>query len=129
MTTVSVSPLPHLLPDEPQHLLMTWAQVVTTDDVRDGFRAIMAALNASQQPLFVVVDIRSNPRFPVTITIAEAIDPYRHEHLEAWLIVGQNFLAQSIERVLATMAKRKNVYWFDTLEDAVQYIKLHQPNE
>lgn len=125
MPSVTVVPLPNLPPDAPIHLLMTWQQAVLANDVREAFRHILDVLNKSHHPVFVVVDIRSNPRFPVTQTIAEGIEPYRYENLAAWLIVGQNLLAKSIERVLTTITHRHAVRWFDTFDDALGFVEAH----
>lgn len=123
MPSVTVTRLPNLSAHAPVHLLMTWEQAVIADDVREAFRIITDVLNKSHHPVFVVVDIRSKPRFPITQTISEAIEPYRHDNLAAWLVVGNNLLAKSIERVLATITHRRAVHWFDTLDAAVAFIE------
>lgn len=122
MKTVTVEPLA----EKPEHLLMTWQSHVEIDDMREAFRAITKALDESGKPRYVVVDIRANPRFPVTQTVTEAMEPYSHPNMAGWLIVGQNFLARSIERVLSAITRKHNVHWFTTLEDAIAYIKTYE---
>lgn len=122
MATITVQPLSA----HPHHVLMTWEQHILINDVREAFRSILQMLNEADHPVFVVVDIRSNPRFPVTQTIAEAIEPYRHERAIGWLIVGHNLLARSIERVLAAITQRHVVTWFADLESAINHIENHQ---
>ncbi len=118
MPTVDVQPLPNY-----PALKMTWQQQVAPADVVAAFQAITTALNASDQPMFVIVDLLSNPQFPLVTTIHEALTPYRHPHLQEWLVVGSNWMAQAVEGALSKITKQKNVRWFSSEADAVDYLQ------
>ena len=92
-------------------------------DVTDAFKDINHLLNISSEPLFVIVDIRSNPNFPLSATLNGALfGPYRNPVLREWLIIGSNPLAHMIERILSEVTGRKNVRWFTTDADANAYV-------
>jgi hypothetical protein len=116
------------LKDHDNAVLMTWQRQVQTEDVKVAFSQIMDHLKQKQTPLYVVVDILRNPNFPVGTTITAALlGPYRHPDLAAWLVVGSNWMAKSIERALANVTGRKNVLWFDTMEAALRHLADQTP--
>jgi hypothetical protein len=107
----------------PYGLLMKWLQEVRVGDVTRAFEHINAILDASDVPMYVIVDILSKPKFPMSETIFSALrGPYRHENLTAWLIVGENRMARMIESVLSNITRRKNVEWFESLQAALAHI-------
>jgi len=105
-------------------ILMAWAKVVTHLDVKEAFKEVDAILNKAEQEMFVVVDISTNPNFPITATVTGALfGPYRNPKLREWLIVGSNAMAHSIERTLANITGRSNVRWFTTQAEAYVYVE------
>ena len=106
---------------------MNWQNRVREQDVRIAFEKINLVLNGHGQPLYVVVDIRANPNFPLNATITGALfGPFRNPLLQAWLIIGMNPLARIIERTLKSVTGRSNVFWFS--DDAEVQAYLEQQN-
>lgn len=120
-TTVDVQPL-----DVYQGLKMIWQQKVDDADVRTAFRTIMRTLNDAQVPIVVVVDLRADPKFPLRATLEEGRGPYKHPMLEEWLIIGSNWTARAIERTLTSLTGRKNVRWFNTEAEVMDYLSRKQ---
>jgi hypothetical protein len=116
--TVDVQPIKYL-----PALKMIWQHKVVDKDVITAFESITTALNNSKDPLYVVVDLLNNPNFPLMVTIQNALEPYRHPQLQEWLIVGSNWMARTIEGTLSKITRHKNVRWFDTEDDALNYLK------
>ena len=103
---------------------MTWQHQVIYNDVRDAFHSINFTLNASTEPMYVVVDITSNPNFPLNATITEAAaGPYRNPKLKEWLIIGSSGLARIIEQILSSLTGRRNVRWFKTEAEVMAYLE------
>lgn len=109
-------------------ILMTWQHRVDKSDVVRAFHKINQTLNEAAAPVYVVVDITNNPRFPLRETINSALwGPYRNPKLKAWLIIGSNPTARAIERSLSGVTKRKNVFWFQSFEEVQRYLEA-QPD-
>lgn len=117
MPTVSVEPI-----EGYPALKMIWQHDVVEADVAPAFARISAALDATNRPLYIVVDLLSNPRFPIMTTVQEALSPYRDPMLKEWLIVGSNWMAKAIEGTLARITRHKNVRWFKTETEALAYL-------
>ncbi len=98
---------------------MTWQRSIAPTDVRAAFQQIVAFMEESEQPVHVVVDITSNPRFPLLDTIYGALVPFRHRNMGFWLIIGSNRLAYTIERSLVSLTGHAIVRWLETEEDAL----------
>jgi len=115
--TVAVQPL-----DGYQNtLLMTWQKIIHPPDVRTAFEAICGKLKSGSGPVYVVVDLLCDPKFPLSETMMSAVNCYANPLLGAWLIVGGNRSARAIESFLARVTRRQNVFWFETLEEALSY--------
>jgi hypothetical protein len=115
--TVSVEPI-----EGYPALKMIWQHDVIEADVAPAFAKISAALDATNRPLYVVVDLLSSPRFPIMTTVQEALAPYRDPMLKEWLVVGSNWMAKAIESTLARITRHKNVRWFKTEAEALAYL-------
>lgn len=103
---------------------MVWEQRVIVDDVGPAFMAIVEMLDASDEPLFVLVDITSRPLFPLAETMTQALaGPYRHPGLLEWLVVGGTSQARIIEEFLSRVTGRENVRWFHSEEAALMHIE------
>ena len=117
IATVSVDPI-----ESYPALKMTWQHTILDPDVAPAFRKIMAALDATKRPIYVVVDILSNPRFPMMVTVQEALPCYRDPMLKEWLIIGSNPMARAIEGTLAPITRHKIVRWFANYAEAIAYL-------
>ncbi|MBZ0287419.1 MAG: hypothetical protein K8I30_07380 [Anaerolineae bacterium] len=118
ISTVSVEPVENY-----PALKMTWEHTVIEADVAPAFRKIMNALDATNRPIYIIVDLLRNPRFPMMVTVQEALPCYRDPMLKEWLIVGSNWMAKAIEGTLARITRHKNVRWFNTAADAMAYLQ------
>ena len=108
---------------------MTWASRVNDNDVKQSFKEIDKILSAAAHPMFVVVDITSNPNFPITATLTGALfGPHRNPKLREWLIIGSNTAAHFIERTLSGATGRIIVRWFETEAQVSAYIQQVRDN-
>ena len=64
--------------------------------------------------MFVIVDIRCDPKFPVTATLSGALfGPQSNKKLRGWLVIGTSVTARFIDRTLVGATGRSLVEWFD----------------
>lgn len=120
--TVTVEPL-----SAENVLRMTWQKWVTEEDVYAAFKIITTALVESQNDLFVIVDLRNNPNFPLNATVTGALyGPYRNPRLKEWLIIGSNSTARLIARLLNSISRRDNIHWFNSEDEALAYLATLQ---
>jgi hypothetical protein len=119
LATVRVEPL-----EGKNALKMIWQRQVIEQDVREAFQVINTCLNEADGQMWVMVDLLSNPNFPLGATIQGALcGPYRNPKLREWLIIGSNPLARVIARTLAGVTGKSNVRWFDTEADGLAYLE------
>ncbi|MGQ9910554.1 MAG: hypothetical protein ACUVS2_17135 [Candidatus Flexifilum sp.] len=114
-----------IVPLEPDRrgLIMIWQREVDRADVTAAFRDLMARLDQATQSLYVIVDLRADPRFPLLETFRGALNgPFRHPMLAEWLVVGANSVARSIGSTLVSISGRDNIRWFTTVEEALVYL-------
>lgn len=106
---------------------MTWDHLVKAEHVLESFREITRLLEKMGPGTYVIVDLLTNPKYPLTATINGALfGPFRDPRLQAWLIVGvNNPLARMVEHTLKSVSGRSNVHWFDTEAQALAYITKH----
>jgi hypothetical protein len=124
MPTVTTQPM-----DGCRALLMKWERQPNKDDVRAAFVDMTALLNARQHPHWVIVDIMADPVFPLTETIAGAFwGPSRSPALAEWLVVGSSPTAQLIGSTLTRIARRDNIRWFATHDEALDYLRRAETN-
>ncbi len=109
---------------------MIWPRHVAPGAVRDAFNQITRYLNQNDCPIHVIVDIRSEPNFPVVETAVHALaGPQRHANLAGWLVVGSSPAARKIEGLLTQVTRKETVQWFDTEEEALEAARaLKQKN-
>lgn len=102
---------------------MTWSNKVTDADVKQSFKEINNLLTVADHPVFVIVDILADPKFPIAATLTGALfGPYRNANLREWLIVGSNNTARFIERTLSSTTGRVIVRWFANEAEVNAYI-------
>lgn len=123
MATVSVTSIENY-----PALLMSWENLVSDIDVVRAFRTITQHLEASVQPLDIVVDLTTRPDMPIGTTMKEALfGPYRNSKTNEWLIIGRHSGGKIIDRILGGTTERRNVRWFTDHESAYAYLaKKHQ---
>ncbi len=104
-------------------ILMQWEHEISREDVRPAFQSICEILDASPIPIFVVVDISSNPQFPAIETVNGAMSgPARHPKLKGWLVIGKNTLAQVIGRTISSLTGSSNIHWFDDYDQMRSFL-------
>lgn len=104
--------------------MLWWAHAVRREDVVQAFRDLNAILNAASDPIYVFVDLRERPNFPLGDTLRGALDgPFRHPKLKEWLVIGSSPMAHTIGRMLSSITRRHNIKWFNTEQDAINYLK------
>src|SRR5262245_1565121 len=82
-------------------LKMTWQGHVTTADVAIAFRRVADALDSADQPMYVIVDLLSNPQFPTMNAVHETLPSLQNTRLKQWLVVGSSWMAKSLEGAIA----------------------------
>jgi hypothetical protein len=108
------------------YLKMTWPHHIDDIEVKMAFQKIAEVLEQASEPLYVVVDVRQNPRFPLKATLAEARSVHVHPRLRGWLVIGSNWLARAIDRTLSSLTRRKSVQWFDSEDAVIAYLQAEQ---
>ncbi len=106
----------------PHVVRIDWAKQAEAKDIRVAFHALAHHVERATQPLTVIIVFEKNPRFPMSLTVLEALPLYQNERLGAWLVVGGNSLAKAIEATLYHMTRRDIVHWFDTEDEAMAYL-------
>ncbi len=97
-----------------QAVKMVWMKYPSREDVSLAFKQVSTLLTESPQPMYVIVDIRCDPRFPVTATLTGALfGPQSNKNLRGWLVVGTSVTARFIDRTLSGATGRSLVNWFD----------------
>jgi hypothetical protein len=121
-TTISVE----ALDDEPA-IKMIWQCQVTYTDLKAAFATINKILNESPTPMYVVVDITSHPKLPLSATVTEAAaGSYRNPKLIEWLVIGPDGMARLIASLLGSLTGRSNVQWFHSEAEILAYIEEHR---
>lgn len=106
---------------------MTWQHMVKIDDLQPAFQQVTKALNVSSERMYVIVDLRSDPNFPIVDTVMGALrGPFRNPNLEEWLVICGNRAARMIGNMLTKATRRENIRWFDTIESAMTYLDTKQ---
>jgi hypothetical protein len=108
-------------------LVMLWEHDIRTEEVQPAFDTITAHLNATDTPMYVLVDLLQDPQFPLLETISGALwGPFRNPMLKEWLVIGSNNLARVIARMLMNATRRKNIRWFKSYDEARTYMQKTQ---
>lgn len=105
---------------------MTWGQRPAVKDIRRAFEEVVDYLEERVDPVYVIIDITSNPHFPIVSTVQAAMPAFRNEMLRAWLVIGSNSLAQVIEGILSGVTKRRNVHWFANEDEMLAFVAEHE---
>jgi hypothetical protein len=103
-------------------LKIIWRNSLRDAEVIHSFGEIKNALAKADQPIFIVFDLTANPTYPLLTTVHEALPAYRNDKLKEWLLIGNNWMARTIEGTLAKMTGKKNVRWFKSEADVLVYM-------
>ncbi|PJF22977.1 MAG: hypothetical protein CUN56_03280 [Phototrophicales bacterium] len=104
---------------------MNWDANPDENDVRLAFIQIEERLNNSQKPVDIIVDITSNPRFPMRTTINGAARVNQHSMMGDWVVIGGNRAAQLIARSMNLFGKN-NIYWYQTETEAFNHFEQNR---
>jgi hypothetical protein len=117
--------------ERPPAVRLVWMSGVDGSDLRAALGDLAAHLDDSEQPHYVIMDIRRDPRFPLADTVLDAlVGPFRHEKLLEWLIVGDSPAAREAECELQRLTGQGGLRWFDTHYDTLAYLnRQSQPGE
>ena len=108
-------------------LKMIWGPQVEEHDIAVAFRSIASTLKKSEYPIDVIVDISSNPHFPMQTVISEALSgPFNYPHMGTWVVVGTSRAAHIVSNVLNRLSGQEKVFRFSTQEEALSHLAAHQ---
>jgi len=106
-------------------LQMTWGPQVEEHDIAVAFRTIASFLKQSTQRIDVIVDISSNPHFPMQTVISETLGgPFNHPQMGMWVVVGVSRAAHIVANVLSRLGSRDRVFRFATQQEALSYLAV-----
>jgi hypothetical protein len=109
--------------EQPPAVKLVWMNGVDGSDLRAALRDLAAHLDGTQQPHYVIMDIRRDPRFPLADTVLDAlVGLFQHEKRLEWLMVGDSPAAREAECELLRRTGRGGVRWFDTHYDTLAYL-------
>ena len=101
-------------------LWMIWDRWPAEAAVTRACESMVAHMDAADQPVHVLVDLRSNPNFPMRVTVMDVLEgPARHCKMGDWLVIGANRLAKVIGSVVSRVTRRENIRWYDTEEQTL----------
>ena len=103
---------------------LVWRANVTGNEVHSIFSRLQTQLSEAEVPHYVILDLSANPQFPLKETTAAALfGPYRHPKAIEWLLIGDSEYWQFIEHTLAIATNERKIRWFETVEEAADYIQ------
>jgi hypothetical protein len=116
-STVRIEPIPGY-----NALRMTWHHEPASDDAKAAFQQIIDYLDKAEAKVNIVVDVQSDPQFPLGTTLSGAARPHTHPRMGRWLVIGQNRLAQLIGNAMNALSDEK-ILWFSTEEEALVHLQ------
>jgi hypothetical protein len=103
---------------------MIWDKQIAVADVAPAFKKLTAILDKAETPVHVLVDLRSDPAIPLSLTTTEALaGPFRHRMMGEWLVIGKNWRAEVVADVVSKVGLRMNISWFETADDALARLR------
>ncbi|MEQ8676013.1 MAG: hypothetical protein RIC84_22545 [Aggregatilineales bacterium] len=100
---------------------MRWGSKPNTSTVIRAYESLTDKIQSTDAPIYVIVDIRADPAFPLQVTINNSLRISRQQNFNQWLVVGSNRSARMISSVLNSMGTAK-ILWFDTVDDALDSV-------
>jgi len=105
-------------------IVMHWKARGIKEDIDLAFEEIVAYLDATDRPIFVVVDLRENSYMPMKDTFKGAISGvHQHPNLIAWLCIGENKFARYVADVLNVFSDKSKIQWFDSDAEVDAYLE------
>jgi hypothetical protein len=102
---------------------VTLEREVASHDVSNAFKLLSTWVAEYPDGLYVVVDLRENPNFPLAANINGTLfGPHRTPNLREWLVIGSHQTARLTERALAAVTGFSNVRWFKNDVEAIAYL-------
>lgn len=118
MSTCTITPIDGL-----PACILWYATRLKSEDISQAFRTLNALIDRSPRPVYVFVDLRQQPQFPLTDILRAALEgPFRNPKLAEWLVIGSTPMAQIIGRTLSAVTLRKNIRYFETEDAAKSYL-------
>jgi hypothetical protein len=103
---------------------LIWDKQIAVGDVAPAFKKLTAILDKAETPVHVLVDLRSDPAIPLSITTTEVLaGPFRHKMMGEWLVIGKNWRAEVVANVITTVGLRMNISWFETADEAMTRLR------
>jgi hypothetical protein len=105
-------------------ILMAWSAHPRKDDIHLAYQDIMSYLQASEQALFVVIDLRFNVTMHLSETVSGALNGlYQHPKLVAWLVIGGHQTARTIANIIRRITNQDRFLWFKDEAELCAYLK------
>lgn len=106
-------------------LMMTFEHQVQEKDLVAAFEDVVAAFEAADRKLFLVLDLTKKPQLDVLEVVTAATPAFRHPGSAKWLMIGDSGLGHVIESKLITLTRRQSaVNWFETEAEAFDYLRI-----
>jgi hypothetical protein len=90
--------------------------------VQATFKQLRNFVEQSLDPVYVIVDIQSSPKFPLGSTISGAASVHISRNLNAWLVIGSSSIAKVIGKAISAAGKAE-IVWFKTEQDLNAYVE------
>jgi hypothetical protein len=103
-------------------IYMIWNNNPKIPDVQATFKQLRNFVEQSLDPVYVIVDIQSSPKFPLGSTISGAASVHINHNLNAWLVIGSSSLAKVIGKAISSAGKAQ-IVWFKTEQDLNAYVE------
>jgi hypothetical protein len=105
-------------------LLMTWQMHPEVADIRSSFQIVLQQLMKSQQPMYLLVDLRQNVSMPLSETISSALfGAYTHPNLSACLIIGGHSRIHIVGNIIQRISRQNKILYFRDETEAYAYIE------
>jgi hypothetical protein len=104
-------------------LLMTWAAHPKKIDIDQAFQTIAEVLKASEQSLFVIVDLRFNLSLPIGDIVTISMKGNHHPKFAGALVIGRHQTARRIANILQHISKQNKIHWFKEEAEVYAYVQ------
>ncbi len=101
---------------------MVWTASPSREDTSAVFEVIVDVLDSAPAPVYIIVELLSNPHFPLKQTLSGAMQAHSHHKMGKWLVIGSNRIAKLIGNVLTTF-NNTDIEWFKTEQQVIQYLE------
>jgi|GEM_PF-2279497 len=103
---------------------MKWSADIDRRSIKMYFDELCDILDAENDPLCVVVDLRENKFMPLIDTFKAVIaEAHGHPKLATWLVLGENSFARPVAAMLNRFGQATDIMWFDNEIDMDDYLE------